>query len=129
MEKGIVVVDGNEEQCNKLCAILEERHYRATPMYSLLNLERYIRDGACRALILDLDSISVDNVALRELKRRSPGVHIVGLSKRQFHPELKEAMSRHIYACLGKPVDPDELAYWLKSIYENDADPKNPSES
>lgn len=124
MEKGVVVLDSNEEQCKELCAILEERHYRATPMYSLRNLERYIQEGACRAVILDLDSVSVDNVVLRELKRKSPGVKIVGLSTRQFHPELKEAMSRHIYACLGKPVDPDELVYWLKTIYENDANPR-----
>jgi len=128
MEKEIVVLDANEKQCQNLCAMLEERHYPATPMYSLLNVESYIREGACRALILDLDSVSVDNVVLRELKRKSPGVYIVGLSKRQFHPELKEGMSTHIYACLGKPVDPDELVYWLKSIYQNDIDPGNPYE-
>jgi len=126
MEKGIVVVDADEEQCQKLCVVLQRHHYRTTALHSLDNLERYIEGSTCQAVILDLDTVPVDNRFLRELKRKNPGVYIVGLSERQFHPELKEAMGTDIYACLGKPVDQDELAYWLRSIYENDADPKSP---
>ena len=129
MEKAIVVLDADEEQCQKLCAVLQRHHYRTTALHSLDNLERYIEGSACQAVILDLDTVPVDNRVIRELKRKSPGVHIVGLSKHQFHPELKEAMSKHIYACLAKPVDPDELIYWLRSIYEDDADPKSPPEA
>lgn len=124
MKKEVLVLDADEKQCRELCAMLEERHYRVNPMNSLLNLERYIQGGGCRAVILDLDTVTVNNRALRELKRKTPGVYIVGLSKRQFHPELKEAIGSHIYACLGKPVDPDELVYWLRSIYEDDVEPK-----
>ncbi len=128
MEKGIVVVDANEEQCQKLCAVLKRHHYRTTALDSLHNLERSIQGSACQAVILDLDTVSVDNRIIRDLKRKNPGVYIVALSIRQFHPELKEAISSHIYACLGKPVDPDELIYWLRSIYEEEVDPKNPPE-
>lgn len=126
MEKEVVVLDADEKQCGKLCAILEERHYRAIPMHSLLDLETYIQGRGCRLVILDLDTVPVDNLALRELKRKNPGIYIVALSKRQFHPELEEAIGSHIYACLGKPVDPDELVYWLRSIYEDDVDQKDP---
>ncbi len=28
----------------------------------------------------------------------------------------KEAMSRHIYACLSKPVDEEELVFLIKSM-------------
>ncbi len=31
-----------------------------------------------------------------------------------------------IYACINKPVDPDELFYCLKSIYENGEDTEIP---
>jgi DNA-binding NtrC family response regulator len=127
MEKEVVVLDADEKQCKELCAVLKERHYRVDPMHSLLDLESHIQGSGCRLVILDLDTIPVDNLALRELKRKNPGLYIVGLSKRQFHPELEEAIGSHIYACLGKPVDPDELVYWLRSIYEDDADQKDPS--
>ena len=124
MEKGIVVLDANEEQCQKLCTMLEEWHYPATPMHSLRDLETYIQASDCRAVILDLDTVPVDNRVLRKLKRMDQSLRIMVLSSRPFHPELEEAMSSYIYACLGKPVDPDELVYWLKTIYENDANPR-----
>lgn len=127
MVKAFVVLDADEKQCEELCSILEERQYWAAPIHSLLNLEKYIQESPCRAIILDLDTVSVDNRVLRDLKRKNPEVSIVGLSKRQFHPELEEAISNHIYACLSKPVDPDELVFWLRSICENDADTENTS--
>jgi len=33
-------------------------------------------------------------------------------------------MKNHIYASLNKPVDPDELIYWLNSISEQVAEPE-----
>jgi DNA-binding NarL/FixJ family response regulator len=62
----------------------------------------------------------VDNRAIRELASEFPAVHFLCMSKDSFHPELQDAISRHIYACLSKPVDPEELFYWLKCIQEDD---------
>jgi len=83
-------------------------------------LEKNVRAGACQAVILDLDSLPVDNRLLRNLRRKDPSVRIIVLSSRRFHPELEEAMSTHIYACLSKPVDSEELIYWLKSGCKRD---------
>ena len=73
-----------------------------------------------KELILDLDSLPVNNRLFRELKKKNPRLHIVGLSSRPFHPELEEAMSRHISSCLTKPVDMEELLYWLKSVCQEE---------
>jgi hypothetical protein len=66
--------------------------------------------------ILDLDTLPVNNRLFRTLRRTNPAVCIIGLSSRPFHPELEEAMSQHIYACLSKPLDEEELFYWVKSL-------------
>lgn len=124
-----MVVDADKEQRKELRAILEPEHYRITTLHSLLNLEERILKGTCRAVILDLDTVPVSNRALRQLKRKNPDIFIICLSKRKFHPELEEAISRHIYACLGKPVDPDELVYLLRSIYGPDAGSRDTPES
>lgn len=97
---------------------MEGESFRPIPLHSLADLERSIQGSGCRAVLLDLDTKSVDNRVIRKLKRENPEICIVGLSERQFHPELKEAISSHIYACLGKPLDQEELFYWLNSIYE-----------
>jgi CheY-like chemotaxis protein len=70
-------------------------------------------------LILDLDSLPVDNRFIRDLRKQNPDVPIIALSSRTFHPELQEALSLYISACLAKPVNPDELIYWVKSICQD----------
>ena len=128
MDKKIVILDGDKRQCLELCAMLEEQNYRAVPSHSLPILEEYLQRYACLAVILDIDTVSVDNRIIRKLTMGHPGVYFLCLSEQPFHPELKDAICYHLYACLNKPVDPDELFYWLRSIYENDANPKNQPE-
>jgi len=120
MEEPIVVVNGNEAACLELCSSLQKEHFRTTPVHSLMALEGEFQKTLCRVVILDLDNLPVDNRFFRELKRKNPRVHIVGLSSRPFHPELEEAMSRHISSCLSKPVDMEELLYWLKSVCQEE---------
>ena len=117
MEKGIVVLDANKKQCQGICSFLDELNYRATPKYSVKDLSEFMQEGHCGLLILDLDTIEVDKNLFRKLKRTKPSLSIVGLSSRSFHPELQEAMSSHIYACLSKPLDEEELIFWVKSLF------------
>ena len=119
MDRPIVVVDADKAQCKKLCTLLERSNYRTVASHSLTNLERSAQEGALQVVILDLDTLPVDNRFIMDLRRENPGVRIMGLSNRPFHPELQEAISKHFYACLYKPVDTDELFFWLRSIWEN----------
>ncbi len=129
MEKRIAVVDADENQCQELCALLEEKGYQTTPMDSIRHLERYLKTSAYPTVILDLDTIPVDNRVIRELIIKNPGIYILGLSKDRYHPELRDAICYHIFACINKPLVLDELFYWLKCIYENDIDPKYQTET
>ncbi|MCK9377282.1 MAG: hypothetical protein M0P73_14170 [Syntrophobacterales bacterium] len=101
--------------------MLQQLDYPATPLYSLLDLETYLQGHPDGIVILDMDSLAADNRFFRELKRRAPGIHLLALSSRSYHPGLEEAMGSHIYACLAKPLDPEELRYWLRSISEYEA--------
>jgi DNA-binding NtrC family response regulator len=118
MQEPVVVVDADEKQRQKMCAVLEREDYRTVSLHSLATLNQEIQEGTRQVVILDLDTIPVDNRFFRGLKKENPGVCVIGLSSRPFHPELKEAMSSHIYACLGKPVDEEELIFWVKSLCE-----------
>ena len=118
-EKEVIVLDSDTKQSQKLCALLKENTYMATPLNSLTNMDQYIDDSDCRAVVLNLDNISVTNRALRDLKRKKPSINIIAHSKRQFHPELEEALREYISVCLAEPVDTEELVYWLKTVFEN----------
>jgi DNA-binding NtrC family response regulator len=88
-------------------------------MGSISEMSEYMGEKDCRALIVNLDSTPVNNTILRDLKKKKPMMNIIALSERQFHPELAEALRDHINVCLKKPVDQDELIFWMKSIFEN----------
>ena len=125
MKKEIAVVNSDKKQCQALCNVLGNRGYRAIPINSLSGLEKYHKASRCRTVIIDLDNLPMDKHFFRDLKTINPSLCIMGLSARSFHPELEEAISHHIYACLKKPVEPEELIYLLKSIYENNANLEN----
>jgi DNA-binding NtrC family response regulator len=118
-EKEVIVLDTDTTQNQNLVAYLNDNAYTATPMNSLANMDQYMTETDCRAVVLNLDNISVTNKILRDLKRKKPSINIIAHSKRQFHPELEEALREYISVCLAEPVDTDELDYWLKSIFEN----------
>jgi DNA-binding NtrC family response regulator len=118
MQVLILVVSANEQYCLELCAALKGEDYSVRLLDSLEHLAGDIKACDCRLAILDLDSLPVDNRLIKKLKRKNPSLRIIGFSSRSFHPELQEAMSSHIYACLGTPVDEEELVFWVKSSLE-----------
>jgi len=128
-EKKVVVLDMNEQHSKALCTMLEAKQYHAVPMRSLDNIQGYIQKHNCLAVILDVDNESVHNRSIRQLTVDNPGVYFFVMSQRSYNPELEESICYHIYACLNKPVDQDEMFYWLRSIEENDATSKNQTAS
>jgi len=127
MPDTIVVLNADETECAELCAILEKEKYLPTPAHHLDKLDGLLNKEEYLAVILDIDSIPVDNRTVRELTLKYPEVCFLCTSKDQFHPELKDAICYHIYACINKPVDPDELIYFLRSIKTHEADAQEPA--
>ena len=119
-DKKIVVFNNDQSQCAALCRLLADRGYQSVPAYSLSDLNNSLQKKDCLVVIVDLDTFSLDNRTIRELTQKNPGVYFLCLSSKRFHPELKDAICYHIYACINKPFDPEEIFYWLKSIYENE---------
>ena len=118
-EKEVLVLDIDTTQSQNLVTFLNDNAYTATPLNSFTNMDQYMAETDCLAVVLNLDNIAVTNKMLRNLKRQKPSISIIAHSKRQFHPELEESLREYISVCLAEPVDTDELDYWLKSVFEN----------
>jgi DNA-binding NtrC family response regulator len=118
MKKKIAILNADERECRELCNLLESRGYGTVSLNSLSELEACLKEQVCISVIMDIDSIPIDNRTIREYTIRFPGLYFLCTSAYRFHPELKDAICYHIYACLHKPVDPDELFYWLRSIHD-----------
>ena len=125
-EKTVLVVSDSSisEPSLDLCGLMQNKGYRCSAESSIEDLPACMGGEDYLALIIDIDSVEVNNRLIRDLKRRCPGIELLCVSSTRFHPELKEAIAHHFYACLMKPVDTDELFYWLKCISENELEPR-----
>ena len=120
MKKKIIVLDANQNSRGELTNILNSKNYPFTHAQTVSSLEDLFASNQYVAVILDIDSVPVDNRTIRDLTIKYPCVRFLCTSKDRFHPELKDAICYHIYACLNKPVDSDELLFWIKSIYDEE---------
>ena len=116
---GLAIIDADTQNGQQFCTFLEKHNYSTSLFNSLEDLEGYLVHDPEIAVILDLDSIVLQSQAIRALKKRHPHLHILGVSKLLLHPGLEELIGSHLYACLVKPLDEEELLFWLKSIAEN----------
>ena len=114
----VAVVDADVQYCGELCALLEQANIPVTPLYSLEDLSEHLKREQVGVLVVDLDTLPVNNNFFRNLKKQYANLHILCLSSRTYHPGLEEAMGSHICASLAKPLNAEELFYWLKTIFE-----------
>jgi len=125
---GVLVVAGDRGPGQEVCSLLQELDYTATLISSLKGLEQELKTDPEVAVILDLDTVPVNNQFLRGLRKMQPQLHILGLSALSYHPGLEEVIGSHLRACLVKPLDVEELSFWLKSISEHLANPVREAE-
>ena len=116
MEKKIVLISKNKQEIKILERDLAGKPYELLPINDLEKIGKLLVKTRCLCLVLDLDSIQVDNRIIKKLTKQYPQIYLLSISKDRFHPDLKDAIRYHFYACLTKPLDEDELLYWLKCI-------------
>lgn len=107
------------DESRYVCDLLDEGGFSGEPVADVGALQRQLSNGIWLAVILDLDGIPVDNRTIRELVRRFPETCFFCMSRERYHPDLSEAIRHHFYACLFKPLDPDELLYLLRCAADN----------
>ncbi len=113
-----MVLDADENQRRDLCQLLRENGWASESAETLHELRRRIAGHDILAVIMDIDTVPMDNRTIRNLVTHNPGIRFFCLSERRFHPELEDAIGTHLYACINKPVDPDELIFWVRSIHK-----------
>ena len=125
--KNTVAILGADVQDSKaISRIIEKGTYLTKTCPGLRELETMLESSPCQAVILDIDSVPLDNRTIRELTRSYPSTSFLCTSKEHFHPDLKDAISHHLFACLHKPVDPDELHYFLNCILDDETESRGP---
>jgi len=120
MEETVVVVDADEDQCHRLCAVLERCDYPAVPLHSLPDLQEFLFRRSKAVVIMDIDTIRIDNHTIQNFALKNPGVYLLCLSCDRFHPDRIDKVCYYIYACIAKPFENEEIFFWLSIIYQDE---------
>ena len=115
----IIIIGKDEKEFHELIKLIEKKGYKAITRKTILALKKYLSEKECMVILIDIDTVPVENRDLRELTLEYPNYPFLCMSKDKYHPDLKEAICYHIYACINKPVNPDELFYLLRSIRDD----------
>ena len=125
MEKKIILSRLPHDELQEMQQVLSRHQYGNHVVDHMDDLVETLAGNSAFCVILDLDTLDVNNQTIRKLTIQYPDVFFLCTSRNRFHPELKDAICYHIYACLTKPLDYDELLYWLRCI-DNDNEDQHP---
>jgi two-component system, NtrC family, response regulator GlrR len=122
-QKAVFIVNADPAESADISLQLQAAGCVTQAAGSPAELRNQLSEKSCIAVIMDIDSVAVDNRTIRDLVSAFPTIPFLCISKERFHPELRDSIRNHIYACLTKPIDPDELTYWLRCIRADDREP------
>jgi hypothetical protein len=72
-----------------LAKLIEKERYCVSALHSLQNLATYLEEHKFQAVIIDIDTVPIDNRTVRKLTIKFPEVYFFCLSVQPFHPELR----------------------------------------
>jgi DNA-binding NtrC family response regulator len=120
VQKTILFMNADPEESAGISFLLKEADFSTQSVISPSELQKKLKEAVFLAVIIDLDSVAIDNRSIRDLALQFPNIPFLCISRERLHPELEDSIRDHIYACLAKPIDPDELSYWLNCIRKDD---------
>lgn len=119
MKLPILVLEGGSSHVASIYESVLALGYGAQRFGTWGDLLKSLQYSKTPVLLLDLDTAGLGWTELRQLRKLNTPVYLLTFSQNPFHPEIKENSWTDIFASLAKPVDPDELGFWLRSIEQN----------
>ncbi|MEW6349704.1 MAG: response regulator [Thermodesulfobacteriota bacterium] len=112
----VTLMDASDPHSPEVHGLLEQQGYVVVRAGSPEELELRVSEADCLAVLVDLDLTTLGSSFFKRVRHLQPHLSVLTMSGQAFHPELKEAMTHHICACLRKPLDREELLFWLKAV-------------
>lgn len=122
----ILIVSNNPVEADRISTMLADKRYTSQIITSIELLNSKLDQRCGRSVLIDIDSVPVDNRCIRNLTLTYPAIYFFCMSRDKFHPELKDAICYHIYACMNKPINPEELIYWMRCIDRAENESRGP---
>ncbi|WP_031387839.1 hypothetical protein [Desulfonatronum thiodismutans] len=116
MDQTAFVLHDDAEEVRQVERLLTQFRLTTRRCNKVGELERHL--ASCREclVLLNLETEGVDNALLGRMGRVCPDIHIIGISRRSYHPELEQALRTNLRAVVTRPLDEDELNLCLRGV-------------
>ncbi len=86
----IVIVGKEKLECQNIVKLINEKKYSGITLKSISALEKTLSQEECMAVLIDIDTVPVENRELRELTLKYPESSFLCMSNEKYHPELRK---------------------------------------
>lgn len=86
MNKSVVLVGEDSEDFATIKILLEKAFYRPIVVPSLKKVEKAIGKKACLAVLIDFDTVPLNNKTIKNFKQRVPGLSLIIISEKKVPP-------------------------------------------
>ncbi|MCF8039001.1 MAG: hypothetical protein K9K79_06765 [Desulfohalobiaceae bacterium] len=120
-QQWVIVLGADQDTSDWLDVVLPETGSRRWPVNTAEEcLQALSGTKGLPAVVADLDVVTLNDHFFERMFQRDSGCSAIVLSSRTYHPELKEAMRRNIFAALRKPCSSRELRICLQALLEKE---------
>ena len=126
MKKAVLILEPAPTAEGIATMLRRSDHYSPTAVTTPEAMTERLHNGNFYAVIIDIDMASVDNRTICSIARSIARPSILCVSQKRLHPDLQNAIRDCAYACMTKPIDSQELFYWLRCIGDAEEEARDP---
>lgn len=109
----LLIISADSELAPVLSALAEKQGVLSQRFASWSQFPVHI--SGTGLLLIDLDSVPTDNAQINNVKSENPEIQIVATSTERLHPHLSQSFQKNVLAMLNKPLDLEELQFWMRN--------------
>ncbi len=124
----VLLISSEADTVDQVVSILSAEGLHPDILPSINEALERTKIAASQVILIDLDSVDLERWNLRSLYKRLGQPFTLGISRKNYHPELREAVQSGIFTALIKQPFQEELTFWITRI-ANSGECKNVSGS
>ena len=115
----VLLICSEANTIDQVASILLLEGLRMSVFHGIRASSEELTTASAQIMVIDLDSVNVETLNLRRLQRRLGRPLTLGISRKNYHPELREAVQSGIFTAIIKPPYEEELTYWINRLVDS----------
>ena len=118
MRQEVIILNPDFSESQHTIQLLKSNGYYSNAVDNFEAFLKALGNPECIAGLIDIDCFKINNNQVQEIAEQHPNTVLFFTSTERIHPDLKESIAQFVFACMTKPLNPNELVFWLRSLMD-----------